>query len=326
MVYLRELTNKLIFTDTVYCTPEDSSLAAVAVQGGVSFMEKKLANKVSVVTIIINILLSLFKFFIGVWGRSQALVSDAVHSASDVVSTVAVMFGINLSAKKSDSAHPYGHERIECIFSIILAMLLFITGIGIGITAIKTVVSGAEIEVPSRIALIAAAVSIAVKEWMYHYTKRAANKINSSALLADAWHHRSDALSSVGSLIGIGGALIGFPICEPIASFVICVFIAKAAIDIFMDAVNRLVDRSCTDEETDKIRECIMEIDGVKRIDKLMTRRFGSKIYVDLEIAEDPDITLLEAHRIAERVHDNIEEKISDIKHCMIHVNPMTEE
>lgn len=311
----------------VYRTPEKkSSLAADTAQGGFLFMEKRTANKVSVITIIINILLSLLKFFIGVWGKSQALVSDAVHSASDVVSTVAVMFGINLSAKKSDSSHPYGHERIESIFSIILAMMLFATGIGIGITAIKTIVSGDEIEIPSRLALGAALLSIVVKEWMYHYTKRTAKKINSSAMLADAWHHRSDALSSVGSLIGIGGALIGFPICEPIASIVICIFIAKAAIDIFIDAVNRLVDHSCTEEEIEKIRECIMEVEGVVRIDKLMTRRFGAKIYVDLEIAEDSDITLLEAHRIAELVHDNIEEKIENVKHCMIHVNPITEE
>ncbi len=289
-------------------------------------MEKKIANKVSVITIIINLILSVFKFAVGVLGNSQALISDAIHSASDVVSTVAVMFGINLSSKKSDNAHPYGHERIECVFSIILAMMLFITGVGIGLTAVKTIVSGAEIEIPGKIALIAAAVSIAVKEWMYHYTKRTADKINSSSMLADAWHHRSDALSSVGSLIGVGGALLGFPICEPIASIVICIFIAKAAVDIFIDAVNRLIDRSCTDEETEKIRECIMEIEGVLQIDKLMTRRFGSKIYVDLEIAEDAEITLLEAHKIAERVHDNIEEKIPEVKHCMVHVNPMTEE
>lgn len=289
-------------------------------------MEKKTANRVSVITIIINLVLSVFKFLVGILGNSQALISDAIHSASDVVSTVAVMFGINLSDKKSDTDHPYGHERIESIFSIILAMMLFITGAGIGLTAIKTIVSGAEIEIPSKMALIAAAVSIAVKEWMYHYTKRTANKINSTAMLADAWHHRSDALSSVGSLIGIGGALIGFEICEPIASIVICIFIGKAAVDIFMDAANRLIDRSCTEEETDRIRECIMEIDGVKRIDKLMTRRFGAKIYVDLEISEDAEITLSEAHKIAELVHDNIEEKIPEIKHCMIHVNPMTEE
>ena len=289
-------------------------------------MEKRMANKVSVITIIINLVLSVFKFLVGIFGNSQALVSDAIHSASDVVSTVAVMFGINLSAKKSDSLHQYGHERIECIFSIILAMMLFITGVGIGVTAIKTIVSGAEIEIPSKMALVAAAVSIAVKEWMYHYTKRTANKINSTAMLADAWHHRSDALSSVGSLIGVGGALLGFTICEPIASIVICIFIGKASVDIFMDAVNRLIDRSCTDEETEKIRKCVMEIDGVKHIDKLMTRRFGSKIYVDLEISEDADMTLAEAHSIAELVHDNIEEKMPEVKHCMIHVNPLAEE
>lgn len=289
-------------------------------------MEKRMANRVSIITIIINLVLSVLKFLVGFFGHSQALISDAIHSASDVVSTVAVMFGINLSDKKSDTSHPYGHERIECIFSIILAMMLFITGAGIGITAIKNIVSGAEIAIPSKIALIAATVSIAVKEWMYHYTKRAAKKINSSSMLADAWHHRSDALSSVGSLIGVGGALLGFTICEPIASIVICVFIGKAAVDIFMDAVNRLIDRSCTDEEIEQIRECVMEIDGVKNIDKLMTRRFGSKIYVDLEIAEDADMSLLEAHRVAELVHDNIEAKIPEVKHCMIHVNPLAEE
>ena len=289
-------------------------------------MEKRMANRVSIITIIINLVLSVLKFLVGFFGHSQALISDAIHSASDVVSTVAVMFGINLSDKKSDTSHPYGHERIECIFSIILAMMLFITGAGIGITAIKNIVSGAEIAIPSKIALIAATVSIAVKEWMYHYTKRAAKKINSSSMLADAWHHRSDALSSVGSLIGVGGALLGFTICEPIASIVICIFIGKASVDIFMDAVNRLIDRSCTDEEIERIRECVMEIDGVKNIDKLMTRRFGSKIYVDLEISEDANITLLEAHHIAERVHDNREEKMPEVKHCMIHVNPITEE
>ena len=286
-------------------------------------MDKKLANRVSVITIIVNLLLSLLKFIVGFIGKSQALVSDAVHSASDVVSTIAVMFGVNMSAKQSDTDHPYGHERIESIFSIILAMMLFVTGIGIGISAVKIIISGADIEIPSKITLAAAAVSIAVKEWMYHYTKRTAKKINSSAMLADAWHHRSDALSSIGSLIGIGGAHLGFKIFEPIASVVICIFIAKAAIDIFMDAVNRLVDHSCSDEEIEEIRKCIEEIDGVKRIDKLMTRRFGAKIYVDLEIAEDPNITLLEAHKVAETVHDHIENKLPQVKHCMIHVNPL---
>lgn len=285
-------------------------------------MDTKAANRVSVVTIIVNIMLSALKFIVGIISNSQALISDAVHSASDVVSTVAVIFGVNISARESDKSHPYGHERIESIFSILLSIMLFVTGISIGISAVKTIVNKEEIAIPGVMALVAAAISIVVKELMYRYTKHTADKINSSAMLADAWHHRSDAFSSIGSLIGVGGAILGFPICDPIASIVICIFIAKASYDIFMDAVNRLIDRACTEEEVEKIRKCINEIDGVKNIDKLMTRRFGSKIYVDLEIAEDGNITLYEAHKIAERVHDNIENKIENVKHCMVHVNP----
>ena len=288
-------------------------------------MEKKIANKVSIITIVINILLSVLKFVIGFFGKSQALISDAVHSASDVISTIAVIFGVNLAAKQSDSSHQYGHERIDSIFSVILAIILFVTGLGIGFSAIKIIIYNEEIAIPNLITLVAAAISIVVKEAMYHYTKHAAVKINSTAMMADAWHHRSDALSSVGSLVGIGGALLGFTIFEPIASILICIFISKAAYDIFMDAVNRLVDRACSDEEVEEIKKCIMEIEGVEGIDKLLTRRFGSKIYVDLEIVEDGSITLSEAHRIAEAVHDNIENKIENVKHCMIHVNPAGE-
>lgn len=288
-------------------------------------VETKIANRVSVITIIINLVLSLIKFAVGFFANSQALISDAVHSASDVVSTIAVIFGVNMSSKKADSSHPYGHERIECIFSIILAVILLVTGMSLGVSAIKTITNGSEIVIPGKLALIAAIISIAVKEWMYHYTKRAAKKINSSSMMADAWHHRSDAFSSVGSLIGVGGAIIGFPVCEPIASIVICLFITKAAYDIFVDAVDRLIDSSCSEEEIEKIKKIIFEVDGVERIDKLMTRRFGSKIYVDLEIAQKGSLTLYESHEIAEKVHDRLEEKMKEIKHCMIHVNPINE-
>lgn len=293
-------------------------------QGGV-IMDTKTANRVSVITIILNLILSLLKFLIGFFAHSQALISDAVHSASDVISTIAVIFGINLSSRKSDRDHPYGHERIECIFSIILSMLLFATGAGIGISAIKTIINGSEITIPGKSALAAAAISIVVKEWMYHYTKCAAKKVNSSSMMADAWHHRSDALSSVGSLIGIGGAIIGFPIFEPIASIVICIFIVKASYDIFMEAVNSLVDRSCSDEEIEEMRRIISSVEGVKSIDLLRTRRFGSKIYVDVEIAEDGSLSLFHAHSIAEDVHDSIENKFKNVKHCMVHVNPVSE-
>lgn len=284
----------------------------------------KTANRVSAVSIIINIALSVFKLLVGIFAHSSALISDAVHSASDVISTIAVIFGVNISARDSDKGHQYGHERIESIFSIILAILLFATGIGIGFSGIKAIIGGnySELRVPGFMAIVAALVSIAVKEWMYHYTIRAAKKINSTALKADAWHHRSDAFSSIGSFAGVLGARTGFPICDPIASVIICVFIVKAAWDVFYEAVNELVDRAADDETCTKIRKLILAQKGVMGIDDMKTRLFGSKMYVDVEIGADGDQTLKKAHGIAQRVHDSIENDFPEIKHCMVHVNP----
>ena len=284
----------------------------------------KKANRVSVVSIIVNTVLSLFKLIVGIFAHSGALISDSIHSASDVLSTFAVIAGVNIAAKDSDKAHQYGHERMENIFSIILAILLFATGIGIGFTAVKVIVvkNFEEIEIPGVIALVAAFVSIAVKEWMYHYTMHTAKKIKSTALKADAWHHRSDALSSVGSFAGILGARMGLPICDPIASLVICAFIAKAAWDIFYEAVNGLVDHSADDETCTELRRLISEQDGVLCVDDLKTRMFGSKLYVDVEIGADGNQTLRQAHEIAQCVHDIIEKRFENVKHCMVHVNP----
>lgn len=284
----------------------------------------KTANRVSVVSIIVNVVLSLFKLIVGIFAHSSALISDAVHSASDVVSTIAVILGVNISAKASDKGHQYGHERMESIFSILLAILLFATGAGIGVSGIKAVIGGnyADLKVPGFIAAVAAFVSIAVKEWMYHYTIRAAKKINSTALKADAWHHRSDAFSSVGSLAGVIGARLGFPICDPIASVIICVFIVKAAWDVFYEAVNELVDRAADDETCTKLRELILEQEGVMGIDDMKTRLFGSKMYVDVEIGADGEWTLRRAHDVAQQVHDKIEQEFPAVKHCMVHVNP----
>ena len=160
---------------------------------------------------------------------------------------------------------------------------------------------------------------------MYQYTANAAKKIDSDALMADAWHHRSDALSSIGALIGIGGALLGFPILDPIASLVICLFIAKAAYEIFRDAINKMVDES-VDEETEKaLRSCALSHPGVLGIDRLMTRKFGSRVYVEMEIAVDGSLTLTAAHDIAEGVHNDIECQFPKVKHIMIHVNPAEE-
>ena len=284
----------------------------------------KSANRVSAVSIIVNIGLSLIKLLAGIFAHSSALVSDAVHSASDVISTVAVILGVNISARASDKGHQYGHERMESIFSILLAILLFGTGIGIGYSGVKAIISGnySTLKIPGTLAAVAALVSIAVKEWMYHYTIHTAKKINSTALKADAWHHRSDALSSIGSFIGVMGARLGFPVFDPLASVIICVFIIKAAWEVFHSAVNELVDRSADDEICTKLRETILSQDGVLGIDDLKTRLFGSRIYVDVEISADGNLKLYESHQIAQNVHDKIESENPCVKHCMVHVNP----
>ena len=281
----------------------------------------KVTNRVSAVSIIVNIILSALKFFAGVFAHSSAMISDSVHSLSDVLSTFAVIAGVNLSEKRSDKDHPYGHERLESIFSIILACMLFATGIGIGYAGVRGIIYGTYTE-PGMFALIAAAVSIIVKELMYQYTIVAAKRVKSTALKADAWHHRSDALSSVGALVGIAGAMLGYPICDPIASIVICLFIIKAAWDIFYEAVNQLVDRSCDEETEKRLREVVTNQDGVLCVDLIRTRLFGSRMYVDVEIGADGCLSLYDSHAIAERVHDEIEREFSDVKHCMVHVNP----
>lgn len=289
---------------------------------------ERIATRVSMVSIFGNALLSLAKLLAGLIAHSGAMVSDAVHSASDVISSIVVIIGIRLAAKEADKEHPYGHERLECVAAIILSVLLFATGLGIGINAVKQIFSSdtSNIVVPGALAMLAAIISIVVKEAMFWYTKINAQKIDSGALMADAWHHRSDALSSVGALIGIWGARKGYVQADALASIVICVFIAKAAHEIFVDAMDKMVDHACDVEEENAIKACVMQVDGVKGIDLLQTRVFGNKIYVDLDISADGNSTLIESHDIAEKVHDLIETTFPKVKHIMIHVNPYTEE
>ncbi len=284
----------------------------------------EVAMHVSFVSLLVNLLLSVGKLIAGIIAHSAAMISDAVHSASDVASTVVVMVGIKMASKKADAEHPYGHERMECISSFILAMLLVVIGWEIGLTGAKKIFAGGEeIVTPGVLALVAAMVSMAVKEAMFHYTRHAAKQVNSGALMADAWHHRSDALSSVGAFIGILFARLGFPVMDAVASIVICLFILKAAYDIFKDSMDKLVDH-CADKATEKeIQTIVLSVEGVKRIDDLKTRQFGNMLYVDIEIAAEGELPLTQAHEIAEHVHDKVEESNPFIKHCMVHVNPL---
>ncbi len=285
---------------------------------------EKEATKVSVVSIVGNIILSLFKALAGVLANSSAMISDAVHSASDVFSSIIVIIGIKISAQSSDDDHPYGHERFECVAAIVLAVVLVITGLFIGHDAIENIQNESYVtnHVPGVLALVAAVVSILTKEGMFWYTRHYAKKLDSGALMADAWHHRSDSLSSIGALVGILGARNGFPILDAVASLVICLFILKAAYEIFQDAINKMVDRSCDEETESLLLECALKVTGVEGVDLLRTRIFGSKIYVDIEILVDGTLTINDGHIIAEEVHNEIECDFPKVKHIMVHVHP----
>ena len=289
---------------------------------------KDTAMHVSKVSIAVNVVLTCGKLAAGILGRSHAMISDAVHSASDVFSTLIVMAGVSMSAKQSDKEHPYGHERLECVAALFLAVILCATGLGIGFGAVREVVSGEvkDAAIPGLMALAAAIVSIVVKEWMYRYTIKAADSIHSSALKADAWHHRSDALSSVGAFVGICGARMGFAFMDPAASIVICIFICKASLDVLRDALDKMVDKACDEETAQAIRRTALAPPGVVRIDGLKTRLFGPRMYVDIEIAVDGRLNLQQAHTISREVHDMVEEQFPQVKHCAVQINPLNRE
>ena len=284
--------------------------------------ETKIVKRLSRIGVFGNVILAVFKLIAGIIGNSGAMVSDAVHSLSDVFATLIAYAGVLMSKQPEDDEHPYGHERLECVASLLLGIILAITGLGIGYTGIHKIIEPSELEIPTLLPLVAAVVSIAVKEGMFWYTMYYAKKLDSSAFKADAWHHRSDAISSVGSFIGIGLAKIGYPIMDPIASILICVCILKVAYDISKDALVKMLDTSCSKEFEYDVKKFIREQPGVEGIDLFHTRQFGNKNYVELEISVDRDISLVDAHEIAENVHKSLEEQFPSIKHVMIHVNP----
>lgn len=286
---------------------------------------EKIAVNVSTVTIIINLVLAGFKFVAGFVAHSGAMISDAVHSASDVLATFIVILGVKLAGRDADRDHPYGHERLECVAALILGVILAATGFGIGLSGIRKITGGEELLIPGTLALIAAAVSIVVKEAMFWYTWLAAKKIDSSALKAEAWHHRSDALSSVGSFAGILGAQLGFPALDPVASVVICLFILKAAWDILADALGKMTDHACPPALVQEMAESVLSQPGVLGLDTLNTRLFGDRVYVDVEIRADGDLPLKVTHATAQAVHDALEAQFPQVKHCMVHVNPAEE-
>lgn len=285
---------------------------------------RRIVNKASLVAITGNIILAIAKFTAGVIGHSHAMISDSVHTASDVFNTLIVMAGVKLASKEADDKHPYGHERFECVAAVILSVILVFVGLGIGSEALTHILGGNynDLTVPGRLALIIAACSIFTKEAMFWYMRYCAKRTDSSALLASAWHNRSDALSSISSFIGIGFAMLGFPVMDSVASLLISVFILKAAFEIFRDSTGKMVDHACDDVMMQQIRDTIMQNIHVLGIDELKTRVFGNRVYVDIEISVDGKSTLQAAHDTAHCVQESIQKKFSKVKHVMVHVNP----
>ncbi|WP_313757130.1 cation diffusion facilitator family transporter [Tissierella sp.] len=281
----------------------------------------KLGVRASWITVIINIILAIAKIFAGVLGSSNAMIADGVHTLSDILTTFVVLLGLKISSKEADNEHPYGHEKYESVFAKILSILLLITGVFIGYKSIIILING-NINTPKSIALIAAFLSIIVKEGMYWYTIKVARKIKSISMEADAWHHRSDAFSSIGTFAGVLGARLGFPALDPIAGIIVSVLVIKVGVELYVKSVKELVDESASEEVLKIIKEKAGSIDGVRGIKNLKTRVFGNKIYVDIEIFVDSNISVKAGHDIAEKVHDRLEAEISDIKHCMIHIEP----
>ena len=286
---------------------------------------EEIAMRVSKTTLVVNVFLSVLKLFVGVLANSAALVADAVNSISDVLSTIVVMIGVKLGNRVSDKDHPYGHERYECAAALILSAFVFVTGLMIGYNGVQKIIAGShgDLVVPGAIALVAAAITMVVKEALYWYTRAAAKKTGLSVLMAFAWDHRSDVLSGAGAFIGILGARIGLPILDPIAAVVISLLILRVAVAIFKDAMRRMTDTSCDEELEKEIIALALEQRDVLGVDKINTRLFGDRVYVDLEISADGDVSLHEAHNTAQRVHDAIEVRYEQVKHCMVHVNPV---
>ncbi len=292
----------------------------------------KVVNRVGIITIIWNLVLAGVKMVVGLLARSEAMVSDAVHSASDIFTTVIVIIGAKISSKESDAKHPYGHERFESIASMFLALILAMTALGIGYSGIKNIIAGDYLlQTNSTFVLFAlggAVLSIVVKGFMFIYTNNVAKKIRSNSLKADAWHHLSDSLSSVGSMLGIIGLMIGhgWQVLDPIAATIICLVILKVAFDIMREAIDQLVDESIPKSIIDDMLNIAKNTEGIIEVCSFKSRQFSNKMYVDFEIYVKNSLSIIETNEISEKLHVSLEGKYKNLKHCTVWAKPYFED
>ncbi len=273
------------------------------------------------VGIIGNVLLTLFKGVVGIVSGSIALIADAFHSLSDVMSSLVVLGGLKYSQLPADANHHYGHAKAESIAAKIVAIMLMAAAAGIAWTAYQVILKG-QINIPTTAALWAAAVSIVVKEGMYHYTIRVGRRINSVAVKADAWHHRTDALSSIAALAGIGGALLGYPFLDPVAGIIVALMIAWAAVGIYWSAIKDLMDQAPKQEMMIDIEKTTAAIPGIMEVQEVKGRLHGPVVYIDMKISVPRDITVEQGHQLANQAKQIIIAQHPEVEEVLIHVNP----
>lgn len=289
---------------------------------------EKRIQKVTLIGTFINLALLILKFFAGFAGKSGAMVADAIHSLSDFITDIIVFVFVKISGKPKDKDHDYGHAKYETLATVIIGIMLFAIGVLLAVNGIKSIwgsFHGETLRSPGLIALIAAAVSIVVKEGLYRYTHIEATKVSSPAMEANAWHHRSDAFSSIGTLIGIGGAYFGgdkWLILDPIAAIVVSILIMKVSIELVLPGLNDLLEKSLPDNKENEILEIVNNINGVSNSHNLRTRRLGAFFAIEIDIRVNPKMTVDEAHLITKEIEHKIREHFGEGQHIIVHVEP----
>ncbi len=286
----------------------------------------KLKKRVTIIGALVNVFLSIIKIGFGILGQSAALLADGVHSLSDLASDLLVLVAVKLGAREADHDHPYGHRRFETIATVVLGIGLIAVAGGIAWDIYGRTLEPARILVPQQSALGIAAISIMANEWLYQYTRRAARITRSKLLLANAWHHRSDAISSIIVLIGVAGSLQGYIWADAVAAVIVALMVAKIGFNLVSDSIKELVDTGLSDEVVDAIRTEIAATEGVQHIHLLRTRHMGEDALVDAHIVVNSRITVSEGHMIADVVRDILIDKFEDVQEVLVHVDPENDE
>ncbi len=288
--------------------------------------KSRAAKRVTWVGAIINAVLAVFKIIVGTIGHSAALVADGIHSLSDLASDALVLLAAKHGAQPADEDHPYGHARFETAATVVLGLILAIVAIGIAWDAVERTLQADELLKPTLLAVSIAAISLVSKEWLYHYTIRVARRIHSKLLEANAWHHRSDGISSAVVLIGIIGAMFGYPMLDAIAAFIVALMIGHIAWQLISSSVKELVDTAVDDETQSQITDLINNTDGVVSLHMLRTRLMGSNILIDAHLQVHPRLSVSEGHQIAETVEYSLKHQIENIQDVTIHIDPEDDE